>query len=426
MRVARWADLLRQRDFRLLWVGDAVSNVGGNVTQVALPLVAVLDLHAGAFLVGALAATPWLPWLLISLPAGAWVDRLPRRPVLLASNLGSLLLMLSVPVAAWCGVLTVPQLLLVGLLSGGCSVFGTTAYRVYLSTLLADPADLRTANAMIQGATSSGRLAGRGVGGLLAQWFGAVFGLVVDAASFAFAAVTVVLIRTREPALAPRAADSRLRAEIGAGLRFVFSDGYLRAFTLYLCFGNLAVFGFSAIQIPFLLQDLRVPPAAVGWLIACSSVGGLTGAVLSGRISTRLGTARGILVCELGGAPFDLLAGVATPGWGVLFQAVGVFVCGIGFGASNVMTNSFMQSYPPVGLRGKVTASGSLFIYGSAPIGGLLAGALGEDLGLRATVWIMMGTLVASGLFLLCSPIRTSRDLPATAGLGTQLSSGVG
>jgi MFS family permease len=405
---------LRQRDFRLLWIGDTISSVGSNVTQVALPLVAVLTLRVSTFELGLLGATLWLPWLLISLPVGAWVDRLPRRPVLVACDLGSLLLFVSVPVAAWFDVLSLAQLMAVALLTGMAEVFANTAYRVFLAGLIT-PAQLAGANALTQGSVSAARVAGRGAGGLIAQWFGPVFGLLVDAVSFAVSAICLLLIRTREPEIPPRPPTSRLRHEIGSGLRFVFGDPYLRAIVLFGGLINLAFMGYGAIQVTFLLHTLDLPPAAVGVLVAASSAGGVLGALVAGRLGRRFGTARGLLISVLGTVPFDLLIPLARPGPLVALQAVGMFVTGSGVVAANVFIGSFSQSYPPPELRGRVSATSSMIIFGAVPVGSLLAGGLGSAFGVRPAIWVLMSLVVASSLFLVGSPIRRRRDLPEAA-----------
>jgi MFS family permease len=176
----RRGGLWRHRDFRLLWAGETTSKPGSNVTTVALPLVAVFVTHTGPFTVGVIATASWVPWLLIGLPAGAWIDRLPRRPVLLSCDVVSSAALVSVPVAAWLGVLTVAQLLLVAVLTGASSVLFGTAYRVYLPVLVAR-ADLPEGNAKLQGSEACAQLAGRSLAGVLAQWAGAVAGLLVDA-----------------------------------------------------------------------------------------------------------------------------------------------------------------------------------------------------------------------------------------------------
>ncbi|MGA5817972.1 MFS transporter [Kitasatospora sp. NPDC094028] len=171
---SRWG-LLADRDFRLLWAGESVSKLGGSITSLALPLVAVLTLDAGPFAVGLLTATVWLPWLFFGLPAGVWVGRAPRRIVMIACNLGSATLFASVPLAAVLGVLTLAQLLAVAFLAGTAAVFFDASYRAYLPELV-PAADLIEANAKLEGSASAAQVAGRGLAGLTVQLLGAATG----------------------------------------------------------------------------------------------------------------------------------------------------------------------------------------------------------------------------------------------------------
>jgi hypothetical protein len=180
----RRGGLLRQRNFRLFWTGESISEVGNSVTIVVIPLVAIDTLHASTFIVTLLTAMVWLPWVIIGIPAGAWVDRLPLRPVMLASDAISVAVYASVPVAAWCGVLTVAQLIAVTLIAGAASVFFNSAYQVLLPGVV-DEADLTEANAKLLGSREVAQIGGPGLGGLLAQAAGPVTGLLADAVSFA-------------------------------------------------------------------------------------------------------------------------------------------------------------------------------------------------------------------------------------------------
>lgn len=217
--------LLRQRDFRLLWIGESASSLGSSVTSVALPLVAVTALDASAFAVSALAAATWLPWLLIGLPAGAWVDRLSRRRVMLVADWTSMAVFLSVPIAAALGLLTIGQLVGVALIAGTAKVFFATAYRAYLPFLVSGP-DLLEANAKLQGSEQVANLAGPGLAGLLAQLLSAVGGLIVDAASFVVSAICLTRIERRETL--PSGTPRRLRADIRDGLLLVARDRSIR------------------------------------------------------------------------------------------------------------------------------------------------------------------------------------------------------
>jgi Na+/melibiose symporter-like transporter len=234
-----------------------------------------------------------MPWLLIGLPAGAWVDRLAKRPMMLACNIASMLFFASIPVAAWSGFLTVTQLLVVALLGGTAKVFFVTAYRAYLPTLVST-GYLLEANAKLQGSESAVQIAGQGLSGVLAQAFGAVSGLVADAVSFGISVLCLRSIRAREPH-PERTTKDRLRDEIGDGLRVVIHDPYLRVLTVFGAVSNIALMGYQSIEVVFLVRDLGAGPATVGVVMALASAGGVFGALLASRIGARFGSARGLL-----------------------------------------------------------------------------------------------------------------------------------
>ncbi|MEV1203324.1 MFS transporter [Microbispora rosea] len=398
------------RDFRLLWIGETTSTLGSSVGGVALPLVAVVTLHAGPLTVGLLTAAAWLPWLLVGLPAGAWVDRMQKRPVMLVCNTVSTVVFASVPIVAWLGALTTTHLLVAATTAGAAKVFFTLAYRAYLPVLV-ERERLLNANAKLQGSESAAQIAGPGLAGLLAQWFGAVSGVLADAVSFAIAVVCLRSVGTRETR---RETDAkrRLRAEIGDGLRFVAHDPYLRTLTAFSAMSNIALMGYSSIQIVFLTRDLGAGAGQVGVVLAVASSGGLFGAALSGRMATRFGTARGFLLCEALAAPMALLGPIGTGGAGlVLFGAAG-FGTGLGIVASNILTSTFRQHYCPAGMFGRITASTSALNYGAIPLGGLLGGLLGDAIGVRETMILMAVIQLLSVAILLLSPFRPLRDFP--------------
>jgi MFS family permease len=399
-----------QRDFRLLWFGETTSNVGSSVTAVALPLVAVVTLHASTFTVGMLTAAAWLPWLLIGLPAGAWVDRLHRRPVMIACDIASTLLFASIPAAAWLGLLSIGQLLVVALLGGAATVFFATAYRVYLPSLL-PPDRLLDGNAKLQGSESAARFAGPGIAGLLAQSSGAVTGLLLDAASFFVSAACLLAIRGREWPV-PVTGRPGLRRAIADGMRYVARDRYLRTLTVFGAASNVALTGYQSILVVFLVRVVGLGAGTVGALLSVLSLGGVTGAFIAGRVARRVGTARGFLLCQLGAAPFALLIPLTGPGLRLAFLITGGLAIGVGVVAANVISGSFRQSYCPHHLLGRITTSMMFLNLGAIPLGGLLGGLLGTALGTRATIWIMAMTLVLAQLILIASPIRRGRDFP--------------
>ncbi|MFF4778565.1 MFS transporter [Microtetraspora fusca] len=414
----RRGGLIWHRDFRLLWIGQTVGKLGSSVTSVALPLVAVATLDASTFQVALLSAAAWLPWLLIGLPAGAWVDRLPRRPVMLACDLASLLLFLSVPVAAWLDRLTIGHLLAVALGAGTASVFFQTAYQVYLPPLL-DRGDVAEGNAKVQATEAAAQVGGPGVAGLITQLAGAVNALLVDAASFLISAFCLLSIRTREPRLPRARRSSTLRQEIGEGLRFVARDPYLRVLTLFSAASNIGLLGYQSILVVFLVREVGVSPGVVGVLAAATSLGGLLGAASATVPARRFGSARTLLAAEMGAAPFGLLIPLTTGGPGLALAIAGGFVVGAGAAVGNVLKGSFRQTYSPYALLGRVTVSMQLVSYGSIPLGALLGGALGTALGVRPALWIITSGLALTGLILLIGPLRRQRDLPDQPGLAS-------
>jgi predicted MFS family arabinose efflux permease len=398
------------RDFRLFWFGETTSKLGSSVSGIAFALVAVSTLHASTFMVSLLTAAVWLPWLMIGLPAGAWVDRMRRRRLMIACDAACIVLFLSIPVAYWLGVLTIGQLLVVEVLVGVATVFFQTSYGVFLPSLV-DREQLPAANARLQGSASAVQVVGPGAGGLIAQVFGAVCGLIADAASFAVSMACLLALRTDEPRRTPTRRD--LRAEIATGMRFVIRDPYLRVLMAFGSTANLALSGYQAILVVFLVRVVGLGSGAVGVLLAVTSLGGVLGAVVSGRIAKWVGTARGVILCELVGTPFGLLIPLTGKGYGLIFAVAGGLLVNAGVIAANVIQSSFRQAYVPAHIRGRVSSSGSFLNYGAVPLGALLAGSLGTAIGIRPTLWVMTSLLALSGLILLLGPGRHRRDYPS-------------
>jgi MFS family permease len=402
--------LRRHRDFRLLWCGETTGKFGTSVTSVAMPLIAVSTLRAGTFEVGLLSASAWLPWLAVGLPAGAWVDRARRRPVMLTAAAASALLLAAVPLAAWAGLLSVGLLMAVALLNGTAAVFFQTAYTAYLPAIL-DPEDQAEGNAKLHGSASAAQIAGLAAAGLIAQAAGAVDAMFVNAATLLVSLTCLATIRHRERR--PSGGRSRaLLSEVGEGLRLVAGDPWLRTLTLFGATSNLALMGYQSIQVVFLVHTVGLAPGAVGGLIASSGAGGVAGALLARRVAARVGTARATLLFELGFAVFALLIPMAFPGTGLALYAVGGFCVSAGVVAGNVIKAGFQQRYCPPELLGRLTASAAFLNYGTIPLGALLGGVLGTVCGLREAMWITTAGVPLAALVLVCSPVRRVRDLP--------------
>jgi MFS family permease len=402
--------LIATRDFRLLWTGETTSCLGSSIGGVALPLVALSALHASVFAISALTAAAWLPWVVVGLPAGAWVDRLPRRRVMIAADLVSLAAFVSVPVAAWCGVLTVAQLLAVALVAGAASVFFKTAYHAFMPAVLG-PADLLEGNAKLQGSEQVANVAGPGAGGLIAQAAGSVCGVLANAVSFAVSAFCLSRLKVTEPEVTGPA--QRLRQDIAEGLAIVVRDPMLRVTTVFGCLANLVLVGYQAVLVVFLVTVVGLSPGVTGLLLALTSLGGVAGALLARRVAVRFGTARAVLFGKVLLSPAGLLIPLAGRGPGLALFVLGSVTVIAGIVAGNIIWSGWVQTYYPARLLGRVSTSVQVFNYGAIPAGALLAGLIASHLGVRATLWIMLGGLIASSLVLLLSPLPRLRDLPA-------------
>ncbi|WP_035805124.1 MFS transporter [Kitasatospora mediocidica] len=404
--------LRRHRDFRFFWLGEVAARFGESVTVLAIPLLAASTLHVGIFEMGLLSAAPWLPWLLIGLPVGVWVDRMRRRPVMFWANVACFVLFASIPVASWTGVLGVGQLLVVALLAGTATVFFQTAYSVYLPGLLT-PADQAEGNAKLHGSESAAQIVGLGVGGLLIQVAGAANGMLANTTTFLVSILCLSRIRYREPVPEPvERPRGALLKEIREGLRLVAHDAFLRSMTLFGAASNLALTGYQSILVLFLVREIGLSSGMVGALATFGGIGGVLGALLVRRVCDRLGTGRTLLLFQLGLPTLALLIPLTTPGAGLLLLLVGYLAVSVGVVAGNIIKSSFVQAYCPDGWRGRVGASASFLNYGTMPLGALLGGVLGSWLGFRPALWILTGGVPLAGLILYFSPIRRYRDLP--------------
>lgn len=414
--------LWRQRSFRLLWIGETVSQVGNAMAVVGVPLVAVVVLHASTFAVGLLTAAGWLPWLVIGLPAGAWVDRLPVRRVMIGADLLAALLYGSVPVAAWTGVLTTGLLTAVQFAVGAASVVFMTGYQVYLPSVVA-AADLIEGNTKMQGSASAAAFAGPGLAGLVAQGFGAVTALTANAVSFLVSAGCLLGSKPRfSPSLPTGRRRRNLRREIADGVLQLVRDPYLRPMTVFWSAANFALTGYAALVVVFLVRVVGLSAGWVGVLTAVPGLGGVLGALVTRRVTVRYGTARGLLLATWLGMPAALLIPLTAAGPRLACYVVGALVAFTGMGIGNIIIAAFRQAHSPPGMCGRVTATQRFFIFATSPIGALTAGGLGTWLGIRPALWIMLGMAVASGSLLCSRGLTASRDLPGQglAGLADQ------
>ena len=413
------AGLWRHRDFRKLWAGETVSLFGSEVTELALPLVAVLVLDADAGQMGLLAAARFAPFLLVTLPAGAWVDRRRRRPVLVASNLGRALLVGLVPLLAGLGLLGMGHLYGIAFAVGVLTVLFDVAYQSYLPSLV-DRDQLVEGNSKLQASASAARVGGPGLGGLLVQLIGAPRTLLVDAASYLVSAASLLAIRGREPAPATNAGGVSgvgFRQEVAEGLRVTYRNPVLRAMA-----GLAATYNFfsqviEALLVLYATRELGLSAGLIGLIVASGSVGALVGAALTGRLERRLGVGPSLILAVVVECAALLLVPIASGPAPLAAGLLGLAFAGNGFGLglSNVLAVSLRQAVTPDRLLGRMNASYRFLTYGAIPLGALLGGALGELLGLRTAVAVgAVGSLLTVPWALL-PPLPRIRQMPEAA-----------
>ncbi len=406
--------LWRHAPFRRLWVASAISDVGSQVTALALPLLAAVALDATPWQMGMLSAAESAPILLVGLLAGVWVDRLRRRPVLIAADLGRAAILLIVPLAGVAGGLRVELLYAVALAAGALTVLFDVAHLSYLPSLL-DRDRLVDGNSRLETTSSMAQVVGPGIGGVLVKLLGAPFAVLVDALSFVVSALFIARIRAAEPAPAPPDSRQGLAAEIGEGLRVVFGHPVLRA--LAGCSATTALFGrmFLAVYVLYMTRDLGLGSLGVGAVFATGGVGSLVGALIAAPASRRFGPGPTLVA-----AAFSFgVTGMAVPLAVLVPQAAlpMVLVAEFGQWASIIVyyvnTVSVRQALTPDRLRGRVNATARFLVGGALPLGALTGGAVGERIGLPMTlVTAQLGMLLAF-LWLYFSPVRHLRALPA-------------
>jgi predicted MFS family arabinose efflux permease len=400
----------------LLFGADTITQLGTHVGRIALPLVAVLALNASPFETGLLIAAQTAAFLLIGLPAGAWVDRLPRRPILITSDLARAALFASVPIAWWLDALTLPHLYGVALGSGLATVFFDVAYQSYLPSLV-DRDQLVDGNAKLEIIHSGAEVGGRGVGGWLVQLLGAPVAVLIDAVSFLGSALLLWRIDAVE-SIPDRAERRSLLKEIGEGLRFVLSHRILRMITACTAVSNFGSGIVGAVELIFLTRIVGLSPGVIGMLFAVAGIGGLVGATLIRPLNGWIGSARIIWVITIVTTPFALLTPFTAQGWGILFYAVSGFVITLGAVVYNVAQLSFRQAITPERMLGRMNASVRCIVWGALPLGGIVGGVLGEWVSVTTALWIGLAGGLVSVIPLLLSPLRTMRDLPTANKVG--------
>lgn len=395
--------------FRLFWAAESVSQFGTYVGNALLPLVAATVLAATPMEMGLLSAAETMGYLLIGLPAGVWVARARQRLLMRRASTGRALLLCTIPVAWWAGLLTVAQLIAVALLCGVLAVLFDVAYQSHLPALVGRDRLLRS-NARLQSSQSLAQITGPGVGGSLAQLAGPAVPVLATALGQLASALLLRRVREPDPAGHADGTGRPLLAEIRAGLRFVAGGRTLRAITACTATANFFAGVLSAVQVLFLTGQLGLAGSAVGAVLSVLGLGGVLGALTAYRVVRRVGQARAVWLVPLVTFPALLLVPVAGRGVLLLPALAGLFVTGYGVVVYNVAQVSYRQVVCPEDMLARVNATVRFVGFGAMTLGALAGGVLGGSVGIRGTLWIAAcGTCLATA-WVVCSPLRRMRD----------------
>ncbi|MDI6097466.1 MFS transporter [Actinoplanes sp. NEAU-A12] len=394
------------------WVAGTSSHLGSAVGGVALPLTALTVLDASAFEMGLITAAGYLAYLLVSLPAGVIVQRVPLRGMQVALDLIRALAIASVPLAWWFDALSVAQLVAVALVVSFGNVLFDVANQTFLPEIV-PAAQLQARNSLNSGTHAATQLGGPSLGGLAVQMLGAVPTLFVDAVSYLISAVllrTLPARRVQRPAQRPP-----MVTMIREGWRFVLRHPIIgpamwdATATNFVCGAMLALFPF------YLVRELHASPLMVGLLLAADGLGTLIGAALTTRFTDRVGTARGLIVAALAGVVGALVIPLGTGTTAYVAFAAGNLIFAGSTVVLSVTTRTYRMLASPPELLSRVIATVKFVSWGAIPIGGLLAGILAGSIGARATLLIFGALTVLSPIIYLSTPIRHLRDLPLDA-----------
>lgn len=408
--------LWRHPGFLKLWGAETISQLGTQLTGLAIPLIAALSLDASPAQMGLLVATGTAPALLVGLFIGVWVDRLPRKPVLIVADLARAALLGLIPVLWIADALSIELLYAIGFGIGFFTVFFDVAYLAFLPALVGRE-DLLEGNGKLQASASFAQVAGPGIGGGLIALITAPAAIAVDAVSFVLSAVLIGKIETTEPPIDRTAHRPRMIPAIGEGLRAVVADPLLRA--LAGCSGTTTLFGwgFLAVYVLYMTDDLGLSAAQIGFVFATGGVGALIGATLAGPAARRFGVGRTIVGSRVLVGLFGLTvpAAVLVPAVALPMILIAEFAQWLFLLVADVNTVTIRQAVTPDRLLGRVNATWKFIVSGLIPVGGLMGGLIGEWFGVQTTLVVGILGMLAAAIWVWASPLRSMTTIPTTA-----------
>ena len=404
-------------DFRRLWVAEVLSQTGSQISVLALPLVAIVVLGAGPAGVGILAAAGTAPVILLGLPAGVWLDRHRRKPLLVAADIGRAVALTAVPVAYGLHLLSLPLICGVAFVCGALTVVADVAAQAYLPSLL-PRRDLAPANANMELARAGAQTAGPGISGVLVSLVGGPLAVVVDAISFVGSAACISRTGGDEPAVGAQSdhlrasAWARARTDMADGLRYVAGHRLLRPIAVCSAVSNLGSSMVAAVLVLFMIRTLGLGPGVIGLLLAVGNLGLVVGSALVTRLVRRFGPGP-VIIGSLGlGSPFTLLVPLAPESYAIPALVVALVAAGARSPIYNVAQITLRQAITPPELLGRMTATMRMLVLSAMPVGALLGALVATRYGLRPA--LLAGALLGCTAFLfpLLSPVRFLTDVP--------------
>lgn len=403
--------LWSHRDFLKLWAGQTISEFGSQISQLAIPAVAVLTLKATAFQVAALETVVFLPFLILTLPAGAWVDRWRRRWILIGGDFGRAVLLATIPLAYALGHLTLAQLYVVGFLVGIHTVFFDVAYQAYLPQLV-DRETLVEGNSKLQMTVSGAAIAGPGFSAGLLAVLSAPYAIIVDACSFVVSGGFTVAIRKREDP-PPATERRRLLVELWEGLRYVTHHRLLFPQALATGSSNFATNIVFSVYFVFAYRQLGLTPTLMAIIGAIAATGWLIGSASADWWRRKLGVNGATILGMAVGAPAALLIPFAPAGHAAIpFLVLSGMLGGFGAVVYNIQQVSLRQAITPERLQGRMNASMRFFVWGTIPLGSLVGGALATAFSVRTALIVGACLGFVALLPILLSPLRTVHEFP--------------
>jgi MFS family permease len=416
VRLKRPGGLWLHRDFRKLWAAETISVFGSAIGGFALPLVAIITLDASPFAVSVLLVVEFAPFLLISLPAGVWVDRLARKPILVVADLGRFAVLITIPIAYWLDALTMGQLYVVGFLFGICTVFFDVAYQSYLPSLV-ERTQLVEGNSKLEVSRSASALGGPAMAGVIVDLLRAPVAILFDAISFLVSALFLFGIRKKEEHATTREqrreAKSSMKTELREGLAWVLGNPYLRTVASSTATFNLFGSMFFAILTIYLVRELEMAVAVMGVIFAIGQGGYMLGAIFARRVSARIGVGRAILLGAALGAT-NLLVPLAPQdaNRAIPFLIVATVAGSFGVVLYNVTQLSMRQAITPERLQGRMNSTIRFIVWGVMPLGQLVGGALATWFGLRTAIWVGTIGISLAWIPLVFGPLLKLREMP--------------